>query len=207
MHRVAVLISGRGSNLERILTEVGSGCLRGVCEIEVVVSNRAAARGLQIARRAGVPTRVVPSRGLGAAAYGALLLEELEPWRVDGLVLAGFMRVLSPAVVARYRDRIVNIHPADTAAYQGPDGYRWAFEQGLEETAITVHLVDEAVDTGRVLARRTVSLRGAATLEEVRKRGLEVEHALYSATLRAWFEGEGRSESAATHGRKSCAGS
>ncbi|MDD4904453.1 MAG: formyltransferase family protein, partial [Candidatus Bipolaricaulis sp.] len=106
---------------------------------------------------------------------------------------------------ARYRNRIVNIHPADTAAYQGPDGYRWAFEQRLPETAITVHLVDEGVDTGRVLAQETVSLRGTTTIDEVRRRGLEIEHALYSRTLRTWFEEESRSCDASAGGRASCA--
>ncbi|MEN6369339.1 MAG: formyltransferase family protein [Thermotogota bacterium] len=205
MRRVAVLISGRGSNLGRILAEVCSGCLSDVCDVVVVVSNRPSAGGLKIARRAGVPTCVVPSCGLGADAYGQRLLEALEPWHVDALVLAGFMRVLSPAVVRRFRDRIVNIHPADTAAYQGMDGYGWAFERGLPETTITVHLVDEGVDTGRVLAQETVSLQGAATLDEVKRRGLNVEHDLYSRTLRRWLES--RSGDTSTGGRAPCAGS
>jgi len=203
--RVAVLISGRGSNLARILEEVRDGCLRGICEVVVVVSNRSTAAGLEIAKRAGVPGVVVPSRGLEGDAYGRRLLGALEAWRVDALVLAGFMRVLSPQVVARYRNRIVNIHPADTAAYQGADGYRWAFEQRLPETVITVHLVDEGVDTGRVLAQETVSLRGATTLDEVRRRGLEIEHALYSRALRTWLENEIRSRDVSAGGRALCA--
>ena len=206
MPRIAILISGRGSNLERILAEVQGGCLRGVCEVAVVVSNREAARGLEMARRAGVPTLVVPSHGFNAEAYGARLLKALEPWRLDALVLAGFMRVLSAGVIARYRDRIVNIHPADTAAYQGPDGYGWAFARRLQETVITVHVVDEGVDTGRVLARETVSLFGATTLDEVRRRGLEVEHRLYSRVLRAWLTEEGsRGFATSAGGRTSCA--
>ena len=207
MRRVAILISGRGSNLERILMEARGGCLRGLCEVAVVVSNRPTAGGLEIARRAGVATCVVPSRGLDAGAYGERLLAALEPWRVDNLVLAGFMRVLSPAVVSRFRERIANIHPADTSAYQGMDGYGWAFERRLRKTTITVHLVEEGVDTGRVLAQAAVSLEGAATLEEVRRRGLAVEHDLYSRTLRTWFESQDRPAGAPAEGRTPCAGS
>ncbi len=205
MRRVAVLISGRGSNLERIVAEARGGCLSGVCDVVVVVSNRSTAGGLEIARRAGIPTCVVPSRGLDADAYGQRLLEALEPWRADALVLAGFMRVLCPAVVGRYRGRIANIHPADTAEYQGTDGYGWAFQRRLRETTITVHLVDEGVDTGRVLAQETVSLQGATTLDEVKRRGLDVEHDLYSRALRRWFEDKGRSWDASTGGRTPCA--
>ncbi|MDD5263299.1 MAG: phosphoribosylglycinamide formyltransferase [Candidatus Bipolaricaulis sp.] len=205
MRRVAVLISGRGTNLERIVAEVRDGCLSGVCAVVVVVSNRPEAGGLEVARRAGIPTRVVPSSGLDGEAYGRRLLEALGPWKLDAVVLAGFMRVLSAEVVERFRNRIVNIHPADTAEYQGMDGYGWAFERGLSETKVTVHLVDEGVDTGRVLAQETVSLQGATTLDDVRRRGLDVEHDLYSRALRRWFENEGRSWDASTGGRAPCA--
>ncbi len=188
--RVAVLISGRGSNLERILHEAEAGCLSGLCGIVVVASNRGDAGGLAIAECHGVPACVVPSSGRSTEAYGRLLLAALEPWNVDAVVLAGFLRVISAEMVARYRDRILNIHPADTAAYQGAHGYEWAFEERLPETAITVHLVDEGVDTGRVLAQRRVDLRGATSLDDVVARGLRVEHALYSETIARWLCGE-----------------
>jgi phosphoribosylglycinamide formyltransferase 1 len=187
--RVAVLVSGRGSNLERILLEVETGVLSGRCTVAVVISNRPAARGLAIAEAHGIPTRVVPSAGQSTGAYGRVLTAALKAWRVDYIILAGFMRVLSHDVVAAYKDRIVNIHPADTARYRGAHGYAWAFEHGLGETTITVHLVDEGVDTGRVLARRRVSLVGADSLAEVEARGLRVEHEMYSAVLAELFAG------------------
>jgi len=187
--RVAILISGRGSNLERILCEVETGVLAGACEVVSVISNRADAGGLAIAARHDVPTRVVPSAGRSTLAYGRDLLAALEPLSVDYVVLAGFLRILSPDVVARHRDRVVNIHPADTAAYQGAHGYEWAFDRRLEATTITVHLVDEGLDTGRVLAQRVVDLDGATTFDDVVRRGLEVEHALYSETLARLFAG------------------
>lgn len=192
--RVAILISGRGSNLERILCEAETGVLAGRCEVVAVISNRADAGGLAIAERHGIPTRVVPSARRSTVAYGLDLLAALEPFEVDYVVLAGFLRVIAPEMVARYRDRIVNIHPADTAQYQGAHGYEWAFARGLSATTITVHLVDEGVDTGRVLAQRDVELDGARSLEDVVARGLCVEHALYSETLARLLDGEfGRS--------------
>jgi phosphoribosylglycinamide formyltransferase-1 len=187
--KIAVLISGRGSNLERILREAKTGVLEGRCEIAVAISNRPDVGGLAIAERHGIPTRVVPSARMSTDAYGRALLKALEPWNVEYVVLAGFMRLISRDMVTKYRDRIVNIHPADTAVYQGAHGYEWAFRQGLAETAITVHLVDEGVDTGRVLGRRSVSLVGVASLEEVERRGLRVEHELYSGVLAELFAG------------------
>jgi phosphoribosylglycinamide formyltransferase-1 len=188
--RVAVLISGRGSNLERILEEAEGGLLAGVCEVAVVVSSRAEAGGIGIAERHGVPAVVVASAGRSTEAYGRDLLRALEPWHVDYVVLAGFLRIVSPEMVARYRNRIVNIHPADTALYQGAHGYAWAHAAGLRETAVTVHLVDEGLDTGPVLAKRAVPLAGATSFDDVVARGLRVEHELYSETLARLFAGE-----------------
>ena len=105
-------------------------------------------------------------------------------------VLAGFMRILSADVIAAYRGSIVNIHPADTAAYQGPDGYGWAADNALTETRITVHLIDEGIDTGPILHQEPVSLVGATTRSEVAQRGLQVENVLYSQCLANLFDGQ-----------------
>jgi len=185
--RIAILISGRGSNMEALVTSAQQGLLREVCEVAVVVSNRADALGIERARALGVPALVVESKGVGRDAFEDALLSALEPYAVDCLVLAGFMRILSGKVVSRYRGRIVNIHPADTRRHQGLGGYEWAFEQRLSSTCITVHLVDEGLDTGPVLARQEVDLQGATSLDEVRRRGLQVEHRLYPAVLREFI--------------------
>jgi len=188
--RIAILISGRGSNMEAILQASQGGVLQGQCEICSVVANRANAEGIARARELGVATRIVPSKECSTEAYGTKLLTALAEWPLDYLVLAGFMRILSADVIAAYRGRIVNIHPADTAAYQGPDGYGWAAHEKLTETTITVHLVDEGVDTGPVLHQETVSLEGACSKDEIVQRGLHVEHALYSRCLARLFAGE-----------------
>ena len=123
-------------------------------------------------------------------AYGQCLLTALEDWNPDFIVLAGFMRILSSDVVAAYRGRIVNIHPADTAAYQGPDGYGWAADNALTQTMSSVHLIDEGVETGPILQQEPVSLVGSTTKTEMTQRGLPVEHALYSQCLANLFDGQ-----------------
>lgn len=187
--RIAIFISGRGSNMEAIVKEAQNGILRECCDIALVFANTADAAGLAIAESYGLKTAVIESKGKKRVNFDREVLELLEPLQLDYLVLAGYMRILSPPFVERYRNRIVNIHPADTAAYQGAHGYEWAFEQKLETTKISVHLVDEGVDTGTVLAQREVDLRGADTLEEIKTRGLKVEHGLYSEVLKDLFAG------------------
>lgn len=185
--RIAVLISGRGSNMEAILKEARDGILKDCCHVVLVVSNRCDAPGLNVAQDMAVKTVCVESKGKDSTTFDCQLLEALEPYALDYLVLAGFMRILSPVVVDRYR--IINIHPADTALYQGARGYAWAFETGRSSTMITVHYVDEGTDTGPVIAQTDVDLTGAKTLEEVEKRGLAVEHRFYSQVLRQVFTG------------------
>jgi phosphoribosylglycinamide formyltransferase-1 len=188
--RIAILISGRGSNMEAIARQVLGGALAGRCAIAAVIASRPNAPGLALARELGLETLALDARGMGRDAFDDALLAALERHRVDVVVLAGYMRILSPRVVARYRGRIVNIHPADTAAHQGLGGYEWAFAQKLPSTKITVHLVDEGLDTGAVLAQREVDLRGAETLAEVERRGLAAEHALYPEAISHYLKGK-----------------
>jgi phosphoribosylglycinamide formyltransferase-1 len=187
--RVVIFISGRGSNMEAILRNARGGALAPLCEVVLVFANDPAAPGLEIARGYGVPIASLPSQGRDRAEFDAEVVALLEPYRPDYLVLAGYMRLLSPVLIDRYRNRILNIHPADARLYQGTHGYRWAFEQGLRKTLVTVHLVDEGMDTGPILAQAEVDLRGAGSLEEVERRGLAVEHRFYSAVLADLFAG------------------
>jgi phosphoribosylglycinamide formyltransferase-1 len=187
--RIAILISGRGSNMEAILRNVQDGFLAECCTVSLVVSNCSEAEGLEKAASYGVPTACVPSKGRSRETFERALLDVLAPHHIDYVVLAGFMRILSPVFVQAYRGRIVNIHPADTTAYQGARGYEWAFENGLEHTKVTVHIVDEGIDTGPVIACAPVDLRGASSLATVKERGLAVEHRLYSEALHRVFTG------------------
>lgn len=183
--RLAILLSGRGSNMLALAEAVRAGALQGLAEIAVVFSNDPAAPGLDAAAALGLPTASLPSKGRQRESFDLEVVGLLNEYQPDYVVLAGYMRVLSPAFVRAFAGRILNIHPADTHQHQGLHAYEWAFDNHLSETKITVHLVDEGLDTGPILAQRVVNLVGADTLAEVQRRGLAVEHALYAETLAA----------------------
>ena len=188
MIRVVVFVSGRGSNLEAILKAWKSGILKNRCDIVGVLSNRATAGGIAIAQAAGRPTMVRAALpGQTRAAYDSALVAALASWSPKVIVLAGFDRILSPVLVKAFPNRIVNIHPADPSEFRGLHGYQWAYERSLSSTKVTVHLVDEGVDTGPVLAQSEVDLTGVKSLAEVEARGLAVEHELYPRALARFF--------------------
>jgi len=186
--KIAIFISGRGSNMEAILKNARDGILKDVCEPVLVFSNKPDAPGLETAAKFGVPTAALESAGKKREAFDQEVLDLLQAYQLDYIVLAGYMRILSPLFIRAYKNRIINIHPADTAQFQGLGAYVWAWENGLQETKITVHFVDEGIDTGPVIGKRTVDLRGAQSLEEVERRGLAVEHQFYSEALLKVFE-------------------
>lgn len=155
------------------------------CKIILVISNKEEAPGLERTEKLGIQSACIPS----GKTFDDDLLSVLEKHNVNFIALAGFNRILSPKIVAQYQKKIVNIHPADTKLYKGLHGYKWAFETERKETTVTVHYVDEGVDTGEIIAQAPVNLQGTTTLEEVEQRGLKIEHALYSQTLKKLFGG------------------
>ncbi|MBX0291446.1 phosphoribosylglycinamide formyltransferase [Hymenobacter sp. HSC-4F20] len=166
------------------------GVLQNLAEVAVVFSNKPDAPGLETAAALGCPTASLSSQGRKREEFDAEVAEVLRGYQPDYVVLAGYMRILSPTFIRAFAGRILNIHPADTHQHQGLHAYEWAFENQLPETKITVHLVDEGLDTGPILAQHPVDLQGAATLAEVERRGLTVEHFLYADTLARLFRGE-----------------
>ncbi|OWP63766.1 phosphoribosylglycinamide formyltransferase [Hymenobacter amundsenii] len=185
-----MLLSGRGSNMVALVKAVHQGVLQELAEVAVVFSNNPEAAGLETAAALDCPTASLSSQGRNRAEFDAEVVEILQGYQPDYVVLAGYMRVLSPTFVRAFRGRIVNIHPADTHQHQGLHAYEWAFDNQLPETKITVHLVDEGLDTGPILAQHPVDLRGAETLAEVERRGLAVEHRVYAETLAELIKGE-----------------
>ena len=181
--RLAILISGRGSNMLALLEATKTGVLQGLAEVVVVFSNQPDTLGLEAAAAHGCPVAALPSQGRHREAFDAEAAQLLQQYQPDLVVLAGYMRILSSAFIQPFAGRILNIHPADTHQHQGLHAYEWAFDNQLPETKITVHLVDEGLDTGPILAQQTVDLRGADTLAEVERRGLAVEHELYARAL------------------------
>lgn len=189
MKRIAIFLSGRGSNMEAIRRHASTGILHDCCRIVLVFSQNPKAAGLQLASHAGLPILTLDRLGQGRASFYRQVYARLEPYFIDYIVLAGFMDILPSAFVQNYPRRIINIHPADTALHRGLGAYEWAFRTGRSETTITVHYVDEGVDTGPVIAQMRVDLTGVTTLAEVKNRGLNVEHQLYSRALREVFMG------------------
>lgn len=166
-----------------IADSVTSGILKDFYEIAIVFSNHPSAPGLDAAKLRGLPVKCIDAKQYNRSDFDELLLSCLEPYDLDYIVLAGYNRLLSSTIIARYRQKIINIHPADTKLYQGLHGYKWAFEHRKEKTTVTVHWVDEGCDTGAIVAQQEVCLQGLATLEAIQKAGLAVEHTLYSKVL------------------------
>ncbi|MGB1242224.1 MAG: phosphoribosylglycinamide formyltransferase [Chitinophagales bacterium] len=185
--RIAIFISGRGSNMKAIAEQAQSGILKDYCEIVWVLANKKTAKGLDTAAQMNIPTVCIESKGKKRQTFDQEILDFLAPHQIDYIVLAGFMRIVSPVLVNAYPNRIINIHPADTHQFKGLGAYEWAFENQLESTKITVHYVDSGVDTGNIIEQQTVDLKGADTLHEIEVRGLKVEHSFYSEVLKRVF--------------------
>jgi phosphoribosylglycinamide formyltransferase 1 len=180
--RIAVAISGRGSNLEVLLRAMATD---GPAEIVLVITDRADAPGLEHARRHGIPVTV-----LSDAADPETWLQSLHDKRIDLLVLAGYLKLVPAGVVAAYRGRIMNTHPSLLPAFGGKGMYgervhRAVLASGARETGVTVHLVDEAYDRGPILAQSRVPVREGDTAERLAARVLEAEHRLLPAAVLA----------------------
>ena len=174
---LAVLLSGRGSNFIAIHEAIKRGDLRAT--LGCVISNEEEAAGLAHARTLGLPSLCLPSRGVDRGEYDRRLLAALEPFAPRLICLAGFMRVLSPGFVTAYRGRILNIHPALLPSFPGLHAQRQALEYGVRISGCTVHLVDEGVDTGRILMQRAVAVEDGDTEESLSARILQQEHDVY----------------------------
>ena len=184
--RLAILLSGRGSNFEAIADNVAAG--RIPAEIVLVLSNRHGAPGIEKAQQRGLPTLVIPSKGLEREEYDRRVVAELEARRVDLVCLAGFMRLLSPYFVRAFRNRILNIHPALLPAFPGLEAQRQALEHGVKVTGCTVHFVDENLDAGPIILQTTVPVLDSDTVETLSARILREEHRLYSEAIHLALE-------------------
>ena len=175
--RVAVLISGRGSNL-RALVDGADGY-----EVALVASNKPQAAGLDWARSQGLPTWTWDSKGLSREAFEAALDQPLEDHGIGTIALAGYMRLLSEPFIAKWRGRIVNIHPSLLPAYRGLDTHVRVLAAGETQTGCTVHLVTEELDAGRILASAKVAIEPGDSPAALEARVLAAEHRLYPAAL------------------------
>lgn len=193
MKRIVILISGRGSNMQALL---GANL---PCQIAAVISNRADAQGLDIARAHGIATAVVSHREYsGRAAFDAALAEVIDQHAPDIIVLAGFMRILTDSFVQRYRGKLINIHPSLLPAYPGIDTHERALSDGIKIHGCTVHFVTPTLDHGPIIIQAAVPVMREDTALSLSARVLCEEHRIYAQAIRwlcrnqVWLNEEGR---------------
>lgn len=187
--RIAVLVSGSGTNLQAILDAANRGELG--AEVRLVVSNVAGVRALERAEAAGVPTRVLVHREFPSReAYDEALASCLGEARVELVALAGFMRIVTPRFLQAFPGRVLNIHPSLLPAFPGLHAQRQALEHGVKVSGCTVHFVDEGCDTGAIIAQAAVPVLEGDDEAALTARILVEEHRLYPAALRAVAKGQ-----------------
>ncbi len=177
-----MLLSGRGSNF----VAIADACARGEvpAEIAVVVSNRSSAAGLERARERGIAAVTVPGKGLAREEHERQVIAAVEEAGAEWVCLAGYMRLLSPAFVARFAGRIANIHPALLPSFPGLEAQHQAWAYGVKVSGCTVHLVDAGCDSGPIVLQRTVPVLDDDPPDALAARILEQEHVAYPAALR-----------------------
>jgi len=189
MQRLGILLSGRGSNFLAIAKAIGEQRLLGA-EIAVVLSNVEDAPGLSAARELDLAAFAVPSAGRKRAEHDAEIIARLHQHKVDLVCLAGYMRIISPAFVQAFPDRILNVHPSLLPAFPGLDAQKQALEFGAKVAGCTVHFVDEAVDHGVIILQKTVPVHDVDTVDTLSARVLEQEHIAYPEAIACVLSGE-----------------
>jgi phosphoribosylglycinamide formyltransferase-1 len=187
LKKLGILLSGRGSNFEAIADSIQSGRLK--AEIAVVISNRADAPGLESARRRGLKTRLIPSKGRVREEHDAEVVAALKEAGVDFICLAGYMRLLSPEFVRAFPNRILNIHPSLLPAFPGLEAQKQALEHGVRVSGCTVHFVDEHLDHGPIILQKTVPVLDGDDEHTLAARILEQEHIAYTEALQLLLSG------------------
>lgn len=190
MINLGILISGRGSNMESILNFLKENNISDICP-KIVISSKTEAEGLKKASKFGVPTRVVSNNSKGWD-YDSEIINILQEYDVNsenGLVcLAGYMRLLSPEFVRKYKMRIMNIHPSLLPSFPGLNSQKKALDYGVKVTGCTVHFVDEGLDSGPVIAQKHVTVLDNDTFETLSERILVQEHILYPYCVKLFSE-------------------
>jgi phosphoribosylglycinamide formyltransferase-1 len=192
MINLAIIISGRGSNMKAILSSISSGNIKNV-NPTVVISNREDAIGLEIAKNNfNIPTEIVLSNGKKGWDYDKEIVSTLRSYNVlpsNGLIcLAGYMKIISTEFVNEYKFRIMNIHPALLPSFRGLHAQKQALDYGVKVSGCTVHFVDVGVDTGPIILQQAVNVYTTDTEEDISNRILELEHKLYPQAVKLFAE-------------------
>lgn len=190
MKRLGILISGRGSNFIAIADAIASGKLQ--AEIAVVISNRADAPGIALARERGFYAAVLPSKGVDRETHCREMIRELDNERVDLVCLAGYLRILSAEFIRHFAMRIVNIHPSLLPAFPGLEVQQQALDHGVKFSGCTVHFVDEGLDSGPIIQQAVVPVLDDDTADTLAARILKEEHRIYSEGIALILSGKWR---------------
>lgn len=191
MMRFAVFASGNGSNLQAIIDALKKKKIN--AHLCLVVSDNKKAFALARALKAGIITVVVDRKKFNSrVAMDKTIIAELKSFGVDFIVLAGYMRILSPYFVKKFRNKILNIHPALLPSFKGGHAIKDAFEAGVKKTGVTVHFVDEKVDHGPIIAQKSLMIRKTDTLATLEARIHKIEHTLYPKVIDAFARGKVR---------------
>jgi phosphoribosylglycinamide formyltransferase-1 len=182
MKNLGILLSGRGSNFEAIAKNVASGKIRDA-RIAIVISNRADAGGIGMARDLKLETLVIPSKGKAREDHDREVVSALQEHKVDLVCLAGYVRLLSPWFVKQFPHRILNIHPSLLPAFPGLEAQEQAFVYGVKVAGCTVHFVDEELDHGPIIVQKAVPVHDNDDEGALRARILEQEHIAYSEAI------------------------
>lgn len=188
MKNLGILLSGRGSNFEAIAKNVAAGRIPDA-RLAVVISNRADAGGIEIARQLGLTALVIPSKGVAREEHDHEVVAALKEHKVDLVCLAGYMRLLSPWFVQQFPKRILNIHPSLLPAFPGLEAQEQAFAYGVRVSGCTVHFVDEELDHGAIIVQKAVPVLDSDNEETLAARILEQEHIAYSEAIKIVVEG------------------
>ena len=179
--KIGILLSGRGSNFDAIAEHIASGELD--AETALVLSDTESAPGLENARRRGLATAYIPSKGIPREEFDGRVVDRLQTADVGLVCLAGFMRIVSPVLISAFPYRVLNIHPSLLPAFPGLDAQRQALEHGVKFSGCTVHFVDETLDGGPIIGQASVPVLEGDSVEDLSNRILATEHRLYSEVI------------------------
>lgn len=187
--KIAVLVSGSGTNLQTLIDQLHNDSTSDI-EIAVVISDRKNAYALTRAKTAGIPTQVVKAQDYeNRILFDEAISQIIDEYSVDLIVLAGFMKLFQSPFVSKYRNRIINIHPSILPAFPGATPVADSLAYGVKVTGVTVHFVDEDVDTGPIIAQRVVPVYDTDTEEELHRRIQIEEHNLYPEVIKLFAQG------------------
>jgi phosphoribosylglycinamide formyltransferase 1 len=187
--KIAVMVSGKGTNLKAIIDAQAEGDI-GPGRVTLVISDDRSAPALDKARKAGIEAVVIEKGSMSGEEFDALIREEIVRKEIDLIALAGFMKVLGKKFVKEYYGRIINIHPALLPSFKGVSGIADAFDYGVKVTGVTVHFVDEGVDSGPIIIQRALDIEESVTLKSLEEKIHEIEHRIYPLAIRLFAEGK-----------------